>query len=236
VTAVKAERPAGSYTQMTRQQAEEITRTIKSRCEEIWDLLVEAYNRRADLAMGYASWDEYCTIEFRQARIQVPAEERKAVVNSMRQNGMSTRAIASATGSSATTVRRDLADGPGPWLVQLSSMPAPGAPDGAPALGGYQPGPVATVTGLDQRRHPATQPRRRQPADPAVTGASQPRRSEPYAVGVPGHMRPIADPGWGLLANALQVFVDDPAPVAKLSKKMRAQITRNLAQIQEMLQ
>lgn len=57
----------------------------------------------------------------------------------MREIGMSTRAIAAATGTSQTQVRRDLL----------------GEPNGAPA--NYAP-----VTGMDGKTYPSSQPRREQ--------------------------------------------------------------------------
>jgi hypothetical protein len=234
--------------QMTRDEAQDITRAIRTRCEEIWDLLVIAYNRRADVAMGYDSWDDYCTVEFREARIQVPAEERSAVVGSMRAAGMSTRAIGAAMGTSATTVRRDIeagapdgaaetrlvtrAAGSGSYTVAEPVRP-PTAAEAAPTTSDGAPIVTAHVIGLDGRRHPA---RHYRCADPGVTGGNRDRlattqRSQPYNVGG----RSAASPGWGMLASALQVFVDDPAPVTELSKQQRASIARNLARIKEMM-
>lgn len=53
----------------------------------------------------------YCTREFGTSRLRLPREDRAEVVASLRESGLSTRAIAAATGLSQPTVRRDLAAG-----------------------------------------------------------------------------------------------------------------------------
>lgn len=52
-----------------------------------------------------------CTREFGTSRLRLPREERAEVVASLRESGLSQRAIASATGLSQDTVRRDLSAG-----------------------------------------------------------------------------------------------------------------------------
>lgn len=88
--------------------ARAVTDQIKVGVEAVWQLITQAYTRRAWLALGYASWDEYCTREFGSARLRLPREERAEVVASLRESGLSIRAIASATQVDARTVRRDM--------------------------------------------------------------------------------------------------------------------------------
>jgi transposase-like protein len=88
--------------------ARELTDRIRVGVEAIWELVKQAYKSRAWAVLGYDSWDDYCTREFGTSRIRLPREERQEVVSSMREIGMSTRAIASATGTSYDTVQRDL--------------------------------------------------------------------------------------------------------------------------------
>ncbi|MEG8184273.1 hypothetical protein GZH49_38105 [Nocardia terpenica] len=95
---------------LTTQGARELTDRIKSHVEQAWELIKQAYTARAWIPLGYGSWDDYCAAEFDRARIRVPREERAEIVASLREIGMSTRAIAVATGISQPTVRRDLAD------------------------------------------------------------------------------------------------------------------------------
>ncbi len=105
---------------LDRAAAREITDEIKALVEDVWGLIVQAYRRRAWAALGYDSWDNYCAAEFKSAQLRLPREERQEVVLSLRESGgMSTRAIAAATGTDQRTVRRDLNAGaanaaPGP--------------------------------------------------------------------------------------------------------------------------
>ena len=89
------------------QDARNLTDKIKAGTAALWELIKEAYASRAWASLGYASWDDYCTQEFGTSRIRLPREERQEVVASMREIGMSTRAIASATGMSAMQASRD---------------------------------------------------------------------------------------------------------------------------------
>jgi hypothetical protein len=197
---------------MTLAEAQDITRAIRSRCDEIWDLLVVAYQRRADKAMGYESWDSYCETEFRMARIALPAEERAAVAVSLRAQGLSTRAIASATGVSNATVSRDQATAVTDVITDVIQ---------GQAVSAHPAGVGETVTGLDGREHPASQPRTRQPR----------ARNEPYAVGD----RPAASPGWGMLVTALMTFINDPAPVSELTTRQRRSIAAGFARVEQLM-
>ena len=93
---------------ITASQARELTDRIKVGVEAIWELVKQAYQSRAWVALGYDSWDDYCTREFGTSRIRLPREERQEVVASMREIGMSTRAIASATGTNRETIRQEV--------------------------------------------------------------------------------------------------------------------------------
>jgi hypothetical protein len=48
----------------TSNEARLITDRIKERVVEAWELLVEAHERQAHLALGYKSWKEYVRLEF----------------------------------------------------------------------------------------------------------------------------------------------------------------------------
>ncbi|MEV6769931.1 hypothetical protein AB0N05_15020 [Nocardia sp. NPDC051030] len=93
---------------VTAESARELTDRIKECAEKIWKLIGQAYLSRAWAALSYRSWDEYCANEFDGVRIKIPREERSEVVASLREIGMSTRAIAAATGLDRGTVRKDL--------------------------------------------------------------------------------------------------------------------------------
>lgn len=105
----------------TAEDARRLTDRIKVAVEATWQLIQEAYLTRAWAALGYASWDEYCTREFGTSQLRLPREERQEVVASLRESGLSNRAIAAATQQSETQVRRDLAGAP--------SAQGNGAPD-----------------------------------------------------------------------------------------------------------
>ncbi|OHD15023.1 MAG: hypothetical protein A2Y38_25755 [Spirochaetes bacterium GWB1_59_5] len=89
--------------------ARRITDQIKAGVEAVWHLVEQAYTSRAWSALGYRSWDDYCTREFGTSRLRLPREERQEVVASLRESGLSTRAIASATGLARNTVAKELA-------------------------------------------------------------------------------------------------------------------------------
>ena len=93
---------------LTRSEARELTDCIKGAIAIAWDLIVKAYDERAWTALGYAKWDEYCEAEFGTTRLRLPREERAEVVASLRESGLSIRAIASATGLSKNTVQSDV--------------------------------------------------------------------------------------------------------------------------------
>jgi len=90
-------------------EARELTASIRQVGESMWELVQTAYRGRAWAALGYESWDAYCSTEFAATRLALPREDRQEVVQSLRETGMSTRAIAAATGVSAMTVSTDLA-------------------------------------------------------------------------------------------------------------------------------
>lgn len=91
--------------------ARALTDQIRAAVGSVWDLIVEAYTSRAWATLGYESWDDYTRWEFDGARIALPREDRQEVVASLRDSGLSLRAIASATGVSKGTVQNDLATG-----------------------------------------------------------------------------------------------------------------------------
>lgn len=76
---------------------------------QVWEgLVTETYQRRAWASLGYADWDAYVSTEvpaLRQLRLGRP--ERRELVASLTEAGMSTRAIGSALGVGQRTVVRD---------------------------------------------------------------------------------------------------------------------------------
>lgn len=93
-------------TDLDADQAREITDKINGHLAGLWTLVVAAWTGRVWLALGYGSWDAWCEGEIKTGHLRIPGEERVEVVGTLRQAGMSTRAIASATGMSKDTVNR----------------------------------------------------------------------------------------------------------------------------------
>ena len=81
---------------------------IKVGVEAVWHLIAESYQARDWEALGYTSWDDMCTREFGTSRLRLPREERQEVVASLREQGLSIRAIAAVTGDHYSTVSREL--------------------------------------------------------------------------------------------------------------------------------
>jgi len=71
--------------------------------------IAAAYHARDWEALGYDSWDAYVSGEFGSAMPRLDRAERRELVVNLRAEGLSTRAIAAATGVAQQTVNRDLA-------------------------------------------------------------------------------------------------------------------------------
>lgn len=97
--------------ELTPEQARELTDKIRVNLDNIWELVTEAYTAGAHRALGYASWDAYCTTEFGSNRIKLPREERPETIRSLYEAGLSIKSIVSATGADRNTVRKDLRQG-----------------------------------------------------------------------------------------------------------------------------
>lgn len=91
---------------------------IKTGVEVIWSLIVESYQARDWEALGYSTWDELCTREFGTSRLALPREERPERVASLREAGLSIRAIRSATGLAKDTITKAIE-------VSQAGTPAP---------------------------------------------------------------------------------------------------------------
>jgi transposase-like protein len=167
---------------LTEDQARHLTQNIQRKAGELWELVKHAYLRGAWSALGYQSWDEYCARELGTSRLRLPREVRTEVVASLRESGLSIRAIASATGHSVNTVQKS--------LTEVSQSDTPAEPDedaladeliAAEPPGGLaedSPGQTdrmqqaldrarkaAPVIGMDGKSYPA-KPRRDIPASP----------------------------------------------------------------------
>lgn len=180
------------------EDARRLTDKIKIGVEGVWHLIEEAYVSRAWAALGYKSWDDYCTREFGTSRLRLPRENRPEVVASLRESGLSVRAIASATGEGYGTVRRALSGEPnGSPAPHSSAKPTAGPANPTDAetevaasgvtessteslTGPFTP--RSSVTGTDGKTYPAkpkypAKPHRRAPLpDEAMRAAYKLRK------------------------------------------------------------
>ena len=175
------------------QEARELTRQIAQTLALAWDLVVAAYQRRVWEPLGYGSWDSYCRAELGSTRLRLPAEEREEAVRSLRSAGLSTRAIAAATGQSDRTVRRDLA----------------GAAHAAVADANPRP---EAVTGLNGKSYRVAVPQADEPLDAEIVDdtphpVTPPSPASPRSGG--GKRRPLAeqakDAGWEIRRAAERI-------------------------------
>lgn len=91
---------------LTEADARALTAQIRESVQTLLPMLRTAWRRRADLALGYESWEAYCNGEL--AGLRLPLGDRQHAVGELRKDGMSQRAIGSALGISAATVNRTL--------------------------------------------------------------------------------------------------------------------------------
>lgn len=141
--------------------ARELTERIRTGLDMLWRWVAEAYQGQAWRVLGYGSWDEYCTREFGSSHLRLPREDRAEVVASLRESGLSVRAIAAATGLGTGTVSRALSAAAEP-VVGLSGVPD-GTPEVDPAaaavdLADVVQEPAASssrVTGTDGKSYPS---------------------------------------------------------------------------------
>lgn len=129
--------------------ARNLTDRIKIAVEGTWQLIVEAYQSRSWAALGYPSWDDYCTREFGTSRLRLPREERAEQVASLRESGLSLRAISAATGNDVKTIRGDLAR---VGKSHTSPDPKPEPPTFAPLdVTGWDPDDLADQHATDEQ-------------------------------------------------------------------------------------
>jgi hypothetical protein len=147
-----------SATTLSKTAAQALTEMIKSTLSDLDKLIPQAWEGRADQVLGYASWDDYCDSEFYSRMVRLPVHVRRQSVRTLRELGMSTRAIGSALGVSKDTVHRDLASVSNETDEQDS-----------------------TVVSLDGRRRPQRQPRREKPATVAPKQEAKPIKQETTA-------------------------------------------------------
>jgi hypothetical protein len=156
--------PAVSPGPLSEWEARQLTREIANTLALAWDKVIQAYQRRVWEPLGYRSWDSYCRAELGSTRLRLPSEEREEAVRSLRSAGLSTRAIAAATGQSHTSVRRGLTRG-----------------TNVPPTSAHTQGATA-ITGLDGKTYTSshtTAPDTSQPIDAEIIDDQRPHPVPP---------------------------------------------------------
>jgi hypothetical protein len=90
----------------SREKAEQITQQIRNGVESLLNLLREAWERRAWLALDYASWTAYVEDVLGDVCERLTKDERKQTAELLAESGLSTRPIAELLGVSQSTASR----------------------------------------------------------------------------------------------------------------------------------
>lgn len=98
-------------TALSEADARELTDQIAEGLADVHELIVQAWEGQAWRAMGFDSWDAWIDESFRGLQLRPPREQRAEVVQSMREAGMSVRAISQATDLGYGTVQRSVGAG-----------------------------------------------------------------------------------------------------------------------------
>lgn len=96
--------------QFSADEARELTDELREDYGSLQVKISTAWRGRIWLALGYESWQDYLDEEFRDVSLRPPKELQQRVISELREAGMSTRGIASATDLSQPTVVRRLSD------------------------------------------------------------------------------------------------------------------------------
>ncbi|SKF61474.1 Uncharacterised protein [Mycobacteroides abscessus subsp. abscessus] len=230
---------------MTEPEARRITERIRAALDrvstawsELGERITEAYERRADLALGYGSWAEYAEAELRPSE-QLTADIRRQLVGMLAAQGMSTRAIAPTVGAPRETVRRDT------HLTQ-SGSPDQSLNSATRERLNHETGELVPETLDDFQRRVLTDAERtstRVPltgpgsvATPHVTGLDGKSYPRPEPTPKPVRPRtPITDAFWSALydlnkkAESLQRLIEDD----RFTRNGDAIATRNLPQMRQ---
>lgn len=121
--------------ELTADQATGLVAEINTGMADVMSKIDRLYAGRGWVALGYPSWSALCAAEISVPKLK--RDERADLVLELRATGMSTRAIGAALGVNNATVARDLS------TVANATVDVPD-----------------TVTSLDGRTRPATQPAR----------------------------------------------------------------------------
>ena len=151
--------------------------SAQSTLDRLESKVIEAYERRADLALGYASWAEYADAEFSDKARYLPRADRREFTIKLAERGMPVRAIAPVVRLSKSVVADDLSgnrtpaplsDEPG-RITKLTGSDSAAEVIANPTTGEVLDGPTITettetfktkvTTGLDGKTYPKAEPR-----------------------------------------------------------------------------
>lgn len=169
------EKEADTETLMSAEEAARITTRIRIQAHKwvearnkLMELVREAKNGRAHLALGYPSWTAYLVHVFNDdERWLLPPKERQEFVLMLSNEGLPTRAIAPIVGVKQPQVVKDLA------AVRQDVIPKESAASSEDA--GVNAKATADITGLDGKHYHRTP--HREAASPLPEVPSKPRRS-----------------------------------------------------------
>lgn len=94
--------------ELTPDKAKELTSQLRNSLHDTSKLYINAWRHQVWKTLGYTSWEEYINGEFGDLRVALPKEQRSATVIEMAEAGMPTRAIATTTGISKSSVNREI--------------------------------------------------------------------------------------------------------------------------------
>lgn len=168
----------GEVAHLTEAEARRLTERIRTALDRVstaWadlaEQIAEAYQRRADLALGYASWADYAAAELKPSE-GLAADVRRQLVGMLSAQGMSTRAIAPTVGVTQRQVSTDVRSNFSPEPERIDHEtgevlePKPVAPTHFAAEHPEVERAEAKVVGLDGKTYtrppaPAQRPNRR---------------------------------------------------------------------------
>lgn len=103
--------------------ARALTERIRTAADDLWELIVLAYQGKTWKVLGYDTWDDYVSRELGDLKIRLPKEDRREIVCTLRDHGLTLSAIAAATGYDTRTVTRDIREC-APHLAPKKRKPA----------------------------------------------------------------------------------------------------------------
>jgi DNA-binding CsgD family transcriptional regulator len=126
---------------MNKREAKKLTGEIRSKANDLDELVIRAYDEEAWYTLGYNSFEQWSEAEFTQGYIRLIPEERENVVLALSRREMSNVAIGQSLGISEGTVRTDK------QKAQVRN-------DQDQVRNDYEPD-LDNVVGMDGKRYPA---------------------------------------------------------------------------------